>query len=146
MAQHILAGRLLASGLLARIWRSNNRTVTDIHSAGKINEVHSAMTLQPDIHVKQPWERDYIAIAFANRLATGDSLSSIEECKCYDEDGADVTATLTDAPTISGSDVNIWIQAGENGKNYYLTVKANTTQGGKKEEDLIIAVTEEGHA
>jgi len=104
------------------------------------------MTLQPGIHVKQPWERDYIAIAFASRLATGDSLSTIEECKCYDEDGADVTATLTDAPTISGSDVNVWIQAGENGKNYYLTIKVNTTQGGKKEEDLIIAVSEEGHA
>jgi len=104
------------------------------------------MTLQPGIHVKQPWERDYIAIAFANRLATGDSLSTIEECKCYDEDGADVTATLTDAPVISGSDVNVWIQAGTDGEIYYLTVKVNTTQGGKKEEDLIIEVAEVEHA
>lgn len=104
------------------------------------------MTLQPGIHTKQPFEKDYIAIAFTNRIADGDSLSTIEECECYDEDGANVTATIILSPVVSGNDVNLWIQAGEDGKIYFLTIKVNTTQGGKKEEDLIIEVDEVGHA
>jgi hypothetical protein len=101
---------------------------------------------QPLVHTKQPSEKDYIAVAFANRIASGDSVSTIEECKCYDEDGADVTATIILSPVVSDNDVNLWIQAGEDGKTYYLTVKVNTTQGGKKEGDLIIEVNEVGHA
>jgi hypothetical protein len=104
------------------------------------------MTLDPGIYGKQPSEIELIEIALANRLASGDSLSSIEECKCYDEDGTDVTATIIVSSAIDGTDVNIWIQAGDDGKKYYVTLKVNTAQGAKKEEDLIIEVDEEGHA
>lgn len=104
------------------------------------------MTLDPGIYGKQPSEKEFIAIALANRLASGDSLSSIEECKCYDEDGADVTATIIVSSVISGTDVAIWVQAGEDGKKYYVTLKVNTTNGAKKEEDLIIEVDEVAHA
>ena len=104
------------------------------------------MTLDPGIYGKQPSEKEFIAIALANRLAAGDSLSSIEECKCYDEDDADVTADMIISSAIDGTDVNIWIEAGADGKKYYITLKVNTAQGGKKEEDLIIEVDEVGHA
>ena len=104
------------------------------------------MTLDPGIYGKQPFEKELITIELANRIASGDSLSSIEECKCYDKDGADVTSAIIVSSAIDGTDVIIWIQAGEDGKKYDVTIKVNTTQGGKKEEDLIIEVNEEGHA
>jgi hypothetical protein len=102
--------------------------------------------LIPDTYVKQPSQRKYVAIALALQLAEGDTLSSITECKCYDPNGADVTSAMIDSPVIDGSDVNMWIQAGTDGKTYDLTLKVHTTQGADLEEDLIIVVREAGHA
>lgn len=104
------------------------------------------MALDPGIYGKQPWEKELIEIALANRIASGDSLSSIEECKCYDKDGADVTAAIIVSSAIDGTDVNIWVQAGTDGEKYYITLKVNTAQGAKKEEDLTIEVDEVAHA
>ena len=102
--------------------------------------------LIPNIYTKQPSERKYIAIELANTLAEGDTLSSITECKCYNSDGTDVTATLIDSPVINGTDINMWVQAGEDGKTYDLTLKVKTTQTADIEQDLKIVVREEGHA
>ena len=47
-----------------------------------------------DTYIKQPSEKEYIAIELALRLATADTLSSITECKCYDPNGTDVTSAM----------------------------------------------------
>ena len=104
------------------------------------------MVLSPDTYIKQPSEKEYIEIKFDERIADGDSLSSITECKCYDEDGADTTAAMIVSPVIVSNSVKLWVQAGSAAKKYGLTVKVETTDGYKLEEDLKILVVEEGHA
>ena len=104
------------------------------------------MVLIPGTYTKQPSEREYIEIKFDERVADGDSLSSITECKCYDEDGTDTTADMVVTPVIVSNSVKLWVQAGTKDKKYDLTVKAETTNGYKLEEDLKISVLEEGHA
>ena len=104
------------------------------------------MVLTPDTYIKQPSEKEYIEIKFDERIADGDSLSSITECKCYDEDGTDTTAAMIVSPVIVSNSVKLWVQAGTGSKKYGLTVKVETTDGYKLEEDLKILVVEEGHA
>ena len=104
------------------------------------------MVLSPDTYIKQPSEKEHIEIKFDERVADGDSLSSIIECKCYDEDGTDTTATMIVSPTVVTNSVKLWVQAGTTAKKYGLTVKVETTDGYKLEEDLKILVVEEGHA
>jgi len=104
------------------------------------------MVLIPGTYTKQPSEKEYIEIKFDERVAEGDSLSSIIECKCYDEDGADTTADMIDTPAIVDNSIKVWVQNGTKDKKYDLTVKTETTNGYKLEEDLKISVEEEGHA
>ena len=104
------------------------------------------MVLSPDTYIKQPSEKEYIELKFDERVADGDSLSSITECKCYDEDGTDTTAAMIVSPVIVSNSVKLWVQAGTAAKKYDLTVKVETTDGYKLEEDLKILVVEEGHA
>ena len=104
------------------------------------------MTLVPNRFVKQPAEREYLGIEFEDRIAAGDSLSSIIECKCYDSDGVDVTSSLIESPTISGTKVKFWCKGGADGKAYDLTLKVQTVNGFKLEEDLKIEIKEVRHA
>jgi len=104
------------------------------------------MTLDPRIYGKQPSEREYIAIEFKDRLATGDSLGSVVECKCYDSDGVDVTSSLIELPIVSGTQVKFWCLNGEDGEVYDLTLKVQTAGGSELEEDLKIEIEEVRHA
>jgi hypothetical protein len=104
------------------------------------------MTLVPDLDRKQPSEREYLAIDFSKRLGESDVVTSITECKCYDEDGTDVSLDMIESPVISGSNIKFWRKGGTSGKMYALTVKIETEQGAKLEEDLKIFVEEEGEA
>ena len=103
------------------------------------------MTLIPDRAYKQPTEEEYLAVDFTNRLATGDALSQIIECKCYDED-TDVTSSLIGSPAIVGNLVKFWFKSGTDEKTYNLTLKVETNDGAKLEEDLILKVKEGGHS
>lgn len=102
--------------------------------------------LVPNRFVKQPAEREYLAIEFKDRLATADSLDSIIECKCYDSSGVDVTSNLIESPAILGTQVKFWCKAGTDGQTYDLTLKVQTTNGFKLEEDLKIKIEEVRHA
>ena len=104
------------------------------------------MTLVPNKELKQPSEREYLAIDFKDRLAAGDSLSSIIECKCYDSNGDDVTASMIESPQIIDTQVRFWCMSGTDGKVYDLTLKVQTTNGFKLEEDLKIEIEEVSHA
>lgn len=103
------------------------------------------MTLVPNKEVKQPSEKEYLAIEFSDRLASDDSLSSIIECKCYDANGNDVTSSMINPPIILGTQVRFWCEGGEDGQVYDLTLKVQTTNGFKLEEDLKIVIEEVRH-
>ena len=104
------------------------------------------MTLIPNRFVKQPAEREQLAIEFEDRLATGDSLGSITECKCYNAAGTDVTSDLIESPTVVGTQVKFWCKGGTDSNVYDLTLKVLTVNGFKLEEDLKIEVEEVSHA
>lgn len=104
------------------------------------------MTLMPDRAYKQPSEKEYLAIDFSNRLGAGDALKLLTECKCYDEDGIDVTSSLIADPIIEKNLIKFWYKGGSDGKTYNLTIKVETDSGAKLEEDLIFKVREENHA
>jgi len=92
---------------------------------------------------KQPDEREYIAIDFVNRLSDNETLSSVS-VKCYDSDGNDVSSDMVESPTVSGTQVKVWIKDGTDGENYYLKVLATTSTGAILEGDLLIVVREIG--
>ncbi|MHC1623450.1 MAG: phage fiber-tail adaptor protein [Candidatus Methanospirareceae archaeon] len=102
--------------------------------------------LVPDRLIKQPSEREYITVEFANRLPEGDSIIDITECKCYDGD-IDVTTEMIEAPVVDAStNVVFWLRGGEAGKTYQITVKIQSEKGYKIEEDLTLLIRERGHA
>jgi len=104
------------------------------------------MTLVPDLDRKQPSEKEYLAIDFSKRIEKGDTISSITECKCYDKDGTEVTSDMIESPCIHGYKIKFWRKGGTSGELYALTVKIETMNGAKLEEDLRIFVEEEGEA
>jgi len=102
--------------------------------------------LEPDRTIKQPHEREYITVEFANRLPEGDSIINITECKCYDGN-TDVTAAMIEAAIVDAStNVVFWLRGGTAGKTYHVTIKVQGASGYKVEEDLIIIIRERGHA
>ena len=103
------------------------------------------MVLIPDRCYKQPSEKEYLQIDFSSRLGENEVISAIQKCKCYDEDGNDVTGDLIEDPSKDNTSVRFWFKGGESGKRYDLTVKVETNTSATLEEDLILIVEEVGH-
>jgi len=103
------------------------------------------MVLIPDRCYKQPSEKEYLQIDFSSRLGDNERISAINECKCYDEEGNDVTSDIIEDPVKDETSVKFWFKGGESGKRYNLTVKIQTTEAATLEEDLILIVEEVGY-
>lgn len=100
---------------------------------------------------KQPSEIERIGVDFSDRLASGESVVSATYKIIDLSDNSDVTATMkvTGSEQISDEDgdtvnesTSIEVQAGTDGKDYKLTIKATTNQGHVLEEDRTIFVRE----
>lgn len=64
---------------------------------------------------------------FGRWLATGEAISTASVAIVENGSGAVVTGAMLVATTIVGTQVNYQVQAGENGKNYSLTLSITTT-------------------
>ena len=103
------------------------------------------MVLVPDRCYKQPNEREYLQIDFSSRLGSGETLSAIKKCKCYDSDGNDVTSEIIEDPVYDETSVKFWFKDGTSRNRYNLTVRVETSTGAILEEDLILIVEEIAH-
>ena len=92
------------------------------------------MSTEDFVYVKRSSEKERIGIDFSDRLSSSEQLASATYT-VLDEDGVDVTSTLTvtDSDQITDKDADgvielasIRIQAGTDGEDYILSIKATT--------------------
>lgn len=103
------------------------------------------------VYVKRSSEKERIGIDVVLRLASGEALSSATYT-VLDEDGTDVTSTLTvnGSGQITDKDgdgfkeiASIRVQAGTDGKDYILSIKATTDDSDVIEGKIRIEVRDE---
>lgn len=106
------------------------------------------MSSEDFVYVKKSSEKERIGIDVALRLASGEAVSSATYT-VTDEDGIDVTATLTvnASGQITDNDgdgfaevASIRVQAGANGEDYVLSIKVTTDDGDIIESKIRIEV------
>jgi hypothetical protein len=76
------------------------------------------------------------AVRFSNWLPTDDTISS---CAVSVSSGITLGSS-TKAPLIAGSNIVFWLSGGEPGREYYVQVTAQTTQGRRKIVDGAILI------
>lgn len=92
---------------------------------------------------KQPGEIKTWAIEYASKLATGETLSSIEAATAIREDtGADVTAAFIASSQISGTQVKVKVQNGTSDVRYKVSTRVVTSVGHKFDADIKVLVKE----
>lgn len=80
---------------------------------------------------KRPGEKFTIGVDFARDLDVGDAVAS-QLITATEVGGGDVTSTILENPSISGSPVTkllVVLKAGTDSKNYVVEFKATTTAG-----------------
>lgn len=92
---------------------------------------------------KQPGDEETISLEWSPRLASGDSLNSINSVTCTDGDGNDVTSSIIDSQAISGTKLYLKVINGSDGDVLRLEMKLTTTNGDIKEGDMFIIIEEE---
>ena len=95
--------------------------------------------LSPRQYIKQSWEEETIDIDFSERIAVGDSISSVLS-KMEDANGVDVTVSMISSSTVTSPHIYIALKNGEDGKRYNLGIKVTLSSGQKKEEDLVVVI------
>ena len=90
---------------------------------------------------KQPSEKFTIAVDFANRIPTGAVISS-QSITATDPNDIDVTATVIEGPTISGTELQTKVKAGTADIDYKVTMKATLDNNDVLEEDVLMQVRE----
>lgn len=76
------------------------------------------------------------SVAFSSWLSSGDTLSS---CVVTVSSGLTL-GTATKAPVATGANVVFWLSGGEAGKEYFVQVLAETSQGRRKTVDGSITI------
>lgn len=99
---------------------------------------------------KQPQEIKPFDIDFVDRLASGETVSSVT-ITVFDEDDADVSSTILDgvADIQTGRDgaltkVAQRVKAGSDGDVYNIEVLAVTSNSAEEEEDVELRIKKEG--
>jgi hypothetical protein len=85
---------------------------------------------------KQPGERLSSSIDYSDALDSGDTVDSIMSCLPSPE-GLTASATLLD-----GSRVRIWVEGGDAGVSYKISVRVGTTGGERFEDEITCKVKE----
>lgn len=99
-------------------------------------------TIHPSFYWKQPYEEETIYIDWANRIASGDSLTSTFEVKIYDKTDTDKSSTMLGTPARTGNKIYVTVKGGTTGETYLIRSKVTTTLGDKKEVDLPVLIKE----
>jgi len=102
------------------------------------------MSRYTGVFKKQPNEKFPIAISFASRLATGETVASIAVSARLVSTGADATATVVASSSLSTPTATVIVQAGSDGVDYVITVRATTDAAtpAVHEADIYMAVSE----
>jgi hypothetical protein len=82
---------------------------------------------------KQPAEIRTLTLEFADKLATGDSLTGTPTVQAE-------TGLIAGAPVISGTKVLVQLSGGIDGSRYGVSCQVSTTQGDLLELDVLIQV------
>jgi hypothetical protein len=91
---------------------------------------------------KQPAEKYYISVDWANELETGETLLSLVVTCIRKDDGSDQTTTFTELPGISGTLTKVRIKAGDPGKIYKVSFRVTTNTGNILEADVSVPIKE----
>lgn len=98
--------------------------------------------IHPSFYWKQPYEEETIYIDWANRIASGDSLTATFSLKIYDKDAVDKSTTMLGTPARTGNKIYVTVKAGTAGQTYLIVNQVTTTLGDKKEVDLPVLIKE----
>ena len=90
---------------------------------------------------KQPAEKRKFSMDFSNLLATGESITTISSVTSEEIDGGTSDLTIT-GETLSGSNVEMFIEAGASGKTYRVEVTVNTDASQILQGDGILYVSD----
>ena len=92
---------------------------------------------------KQPAEKLTIGVDFDNALGTGESISSASVTAIDLSDGSDASSTILDgAYSIDGSVIAQKVKAGDDDKQYKITIKTTTDAPHIFEADITMTVRE----
>ncbi|MCK2097519.1 hypothetical protein [Thauera aromatica] len=84
---------------------------------------------------KQPGERVSISISYTDALDAGDEVTLVESCT------VDPAGVLTASPSLVSTDrVRVWIDGGEDGVIYKITVTISTAGGERLEDEVFFKV------
>jgi len=97
--------------------------------------------LQPSSIYKQPWEVIKYTIDVSALLTGGATISSLE-VKAFDTANNDVTLTIINASSYSGSEVYVTVQNGTANSRYDIRIRLTLSDGQQFEEDLVLRVVE----
>ena len=91
---------------------------------------------------KQPSEIQTKTITFANRLASGETVSSIAVTAKILSSGATATSTMVSSSSLATPIATVKVKAGTSGVDYVITVKATTSSSNLHEADILMSVME----
>lgn len=98
--------------------------------------------MKPTYWKKQPWEKRQLEFDLTDSLATGDSIASVT-VTVWEGTTEKTSTMLSGTPTISSPKIYAYIQGGTDGTNYYVRVRATTTNGDLIEDELLVKVDDE---
>ena len=90
---------------------------------------------------KQPDEQETYPIEFADELDDDETISS-ETTTVIDDEDSDVTASILDSSSISGTQVLLVLKAGTDTEIYDISCEAVTSSGNTKEQDGTLEIVE----
>lgn len=88
---------------------------------------------------KQPSEKRQFSFDFSNVMATGETISSIDETVSEKMNGATSDLVIT-LPAISGQTTTLWIAGGTNNTRYRVEMEVTTSAGQIIRADGILSV------
>ena len=98
--------------------------------------------MKPSYHDKQSYEEHIVTIDASGTIATGDSIAAGSlAVKAFDSTGTDVTSTIiAGTPSFTGTNIQVELIAGTDGKDYNIRVRFTTANGEKIEDDLTLRI------
>ena len=90
---------------------------------------------------KQPDEIIPVAMDYASTLQDEETITAVS-VTIADAEGDDVTSDILISVVAVDGVVKFAVQGGESGKKYHITIMAETNQGSKYEEDIIMITKE----